>query len=343
MAKTKRFASKRLPEEDNNNGNNDDNLEAGEQKQSKRKSKRQRRALGTLTNNKSTSNNKQEIQRPYASDGYQYTGSVDDIDAHDKNDPLAVSDYVQALFEYHRKAEQITACSMESQPYITAHMRAALVNWFFVCQEKLQLSPETIYLAVNLVDRYLSKKKVSGKRRLQVIGAASLLIAAKYEEMYYYDLNDIIKECQDECTREEVLSTEAKILKKLEHRITVPTAHPFLARFLKAAHADKRIVYMSFYLSDGALHSYKLMSQYLPSQIAAAAVFIARRTIGRHSWSPTLLKYAHYTEEEVAPVARAILEEKAPCASNTFLDAVDKKYASDRYNHVAETVFDGDF
>ena len=205
MAKTKRFASKRLLEEDNNNGNNDDNLEAGEQKQSKRKSKRQRRALGTLTNNnKSTSNNKQEIQRPYASDGYQYTGSVDDIDAHDKNDPLAVSDYVQALFEYHRKAEQITACSMESQPYITAHMRAALVNWFFVCQEKLQFSPETIYLAVNLVDRYLSKKKVSGKRRLQVIGAASLLIAAKYEEMYYYDLNDIIKECQDECTREEV-------------------------------------------------------------------------------------------------------------------------------------------
>lgn len=85
------------------------------------------------------------------------------------------------------------------------------------------------------------------------------------------------------------------------------------------------------------------MSQYLPSQIAAAAVFIARRTIGRHSWSPTLLKYAHYTEEEVAPVARAILEEKAPCASNTFLDAVDKKYASDRYDHVAETVFDGDF
>jgi cyclin B len=128
----------------------------------------------------------------------------------------------------------------------------------------------------------------------------------------------------------------------LEHRITVPTAHPFLARFLKAAHADKRIVYMSFYLSDGALHSYKLMSQYLPSQIAAAAVFIARRTIGRHSWSPTLLKYALYTEEEVAPVARAILEEKA-CASNTCLDAVDKKYASDRYDHVAETVFDGDF
>jgi hypothetical protein len=205
MAKTKRFVSKRLLEEDNNNGNNDDNLEAGEQKQSKRKSKRQRRALGTLTNNnKSTSNNKQEIQKPYASDGYQYTGAIDDIDTHDKNDPLAVSDYVQALFEYHRKAEQITACLMESQPYITAHMRATLVNWFFICQEKLQFSPETIYLAVNLVDRYLSKKKVSGKRKLQVIGAASLLIAAKYEEMYYYDLNDIINECQDECTREEV-------------------------------------------------------------------------------------------------------------------------------------------
>lgn len=136
---------------------------------------------------------------------------------------------------------------------------------------------------------------------------------------------------------------ETKLLKKLEHRITVPTAHPFLARYLKAGHADKKIVYMSFYLSDGALQSYKLMSQYLPSQIAAATVFIARRTVGRHAWSPTLLKYAHYTEEEVAPVARAILEEKECRSAASLLDAVDNKYASDRYDNVAKIVFDGDF
>ncbi len=209
MAKTKR--SKRLweEEESSSNGNNDQ-PEEGLKKQSKRKSKRQRRALGTLTNNKhksidaSSKTNEEETKKPYESDGYQYTGAVDDIDVHDKNDPLAVSDYVQALFEHHRSVENITACHMESQPHITEHTRANLVNWLFVCQEKLKFCPETIYLAVTLVDRYLAKKKVSGKRRLQVVGAACLLIAAKYEEMYYYDLDDIIQECEHDCTRQEV-------------------------------------------------------------------------------------------------------------------------------------------
>ena len=208
MAKTKRFPSKRSLEEAYTNGNNDNPEEEGAKKQSKRKSKRQRRALGTLTNNKSATltakEEEEETKKPYKSDGYQYTGAIDDIDAHDKNDPLAATDYVQALFEYHRSAEKITAYNMESQPHITAHMRATLINWLFVCQEKLKFCPETIYLAVNLIDRYLAKKKVSGKHRLQVIGAASLLIAAKYEEMYYYDLDDIIKECEGDCKREEV-------------------------------------------------------------------------------------------------------------------------------------------
>lgn len=129
-------------------------------------------------------------------------------------------------------------------------------------------------------------------------------------------------------------------MKKLEHRITVPTVYPFLTRFLKAAHADKKIVQMSFYLSDGALQSYNL-NQYLPSQIAAAAVFIARRAVNRHAWSPTLLRYADYAEEEIAPVARHLLQEKASASSR--LRAVNKKYTKACYGEVANIVFDDDF
>ena len=101
---------------------------------------------------------------------------------------------------------------------------------------------------------------------------------------------------------------EETILKTLEYQITIPSAHAFLVRYLKAAHADKKIVQLSCYILDGTLQSYQLL-HYLPSQLAAAAVFIARRSVGRNSWSPTLLKYAEYCEEEVIPVARAILAE----------------------------------
>jgi hypothetical protein len=122
---------------------------------------------------------------------------------------------------------------------------------------------------------------------------------------------------------------EEKILKTLEYNITIPSAHAFLVRFLKAAHADKRIVQLSCYILDGTLQSYNLL-HYLPSQLAAAAVFIARRTVGRNSWSPTLLKYANYREAEKT-------------SSSTELRAVNKKYTSSRYGGVANMALNCDF
>jgi transcription initiation factor TFIIIB Brf1 subunit/transcription initiation factor TFIIB len=133
---------------------------------------------------------------------------------------------------------------------------------------------------------------------------------------------------------------EETILRTLEYKITIPSAHAFLVRFLKAAHADKRIVQLSCYILDGTLQSYSLLG-YLPSQLAAAAVFIARRTVGRNSWSPTLLKYADYHEEDIAPVARAVLAEKS--SSSQELRAVNKKYTSSRYGGVANMTLSCDF
>lgn len=112
---------------------------------------------------------------------------------------------------------------------------------------------------------------------------------------------------------------------------------------MRAGHADKKIIQLACYISDGTLQSYKLNTNgYLPSQLAAAAVFIARQTIGRTtSWSPTLSHYSGYTEEEVAPVARAVLKEKASASSE--LGSVDKKYSKACFGRVAYAVFVCDF
>jgi cyclin B len=138
----------------------------------------------------------------------------------------------------------------------------------------------------------------------------------------------------------QIIDMEERILKTLEYNITIPSAHAFLVRFLKAAHADKRIVQLSCYILDGTLQSYDLL-HYLPSELAAAAIFIARRTVGRNCWSPTLREYADYTEEHVAPIARAVLSEKA--AASPELRAVNKKYTSSRYGGVANLPLSCDF
>lgn len=133
---------------------------------------------------------------------------------------------------------------------------------------------------------------------------------------------------------------EECILKKLQYQITIPSAHVFLARYLKAAHADKKIWQISCFILDGTLQSYRLLN-YLPSQLAAAAVFVARRTVGKNAWSPTLLKYTPYREEDIKPVARAVLDVKSDTAAD--LRALNKKYSKSRYGGVATIPIASDF
>eukprot|EP00978_Attheya_sp_CCMP212_P023277 scaffold70919_cov48-Attheya_sp.AAC.1 len=76
--------------------------------------------------------------------------------------------------------------------------------------------------------------------------------------------------------------------------------------------------------------------EYLPSELAAASVMIARSCIGRNKWSSTLASYTEYSKEDILPIAHAILSEKA--AKNVELISVNQKYMSDNYGAVAETV-----
>ncbi len=68
------------------------------------------------------------------------------------------------------------------------------------------------------------------------------------------------------------LSYVLDILEKLEYQITIPSAHTILIQYLTAAHVVKKIVTKEQHQP--------------PSQLAAAAVVIARRTVGRNAWSP---------------------------------------------------------
>ena len=273
---------------------------------------------------------------------YQMTGTCDDIDERDKDDPLCVTTYVEDMYTYFREKEESTSVRplyMETQKHINERMRSILIDWLVEVHLKFKLVPETLYLTVNLIDRYLERQEVT-RPRLQLVGVTCLLIASKYEEIYPPELRDLVYICDRAYTRQDIIEMEETILKALEYNITVPSAHVFLVRHLKAGHADKKIVQLACYILDGTLQSYNLL-HYLPSQLAAAAVFIARRTVGRNGWSATMVKYADYFEEEIIPVARAILAEKAN--SNQELRAVNKKYSSQRYGSVANSTLSCDF
>ena len=138
---------------------------------------------------------------------YQF-GPSDNIDERDAEDPLCATEYVQDMYHHFRGKEAITSVRplyMENQAHINERMRSILVDWLVEVHLKFKLVPETLYLTINLIDRYLERQEVS-RPRLQLVGVTSLLIASKYEEIYPPELRDLVYICDRAYTRGEVSS-----------------------------------------------------------------------------------------------------------------------------------------
>ena len=143
-------------------------------------------------------------------DSYQMMGNTDDIDERDAEDPLCATGYVSemyVLFRENEVASSVRPVYMEGQPHINERMRSILVDWLIEVHLKFKLVPETLYLTINLIDRYLQLKEVS-RPKLQLVGVTSLLIASKYEEIYPPELRDLVYICDRAYTRQDVSKTE---------------------------------------------------------------------------------------------------------------------------------------
>lgn len=129
---------------------------------------------------------------------------------------------------------------MDSQPELNEKMRAILADWLIDVHRKFELSPETLYLTINLVDRFLAIKLVR-RRELQLLGISAMLVASKYEEIWPPEVNDFVCLSDRAYSPEQILAMEKTILNKLEWYLTVPTTYVFLVRFIKASGSNEKV------------------------------------------------------------------------------------------------------
>lgn len=71
---------------------------------------------------------------------------------------------------------------IDGQTEITWAMRVTLVDWLLQVHLRYHLLPETLWIAINIVDRFLTKRVVS-LVKLQLVGVTAMFVAAKYEEI----------------------------------------------------------------------------------------------------------------------------------------------------------------
>jgi len=222
-------------------------------------------------------------------------------------------------------------------------MRAILVDWLVEVHYKFKLQPGTLWLCINILDRFLEQMPTL-RSDLQLVGVSSLLIACKFEEIYPPEVRDCVYITDYAYTREQVLAMEFKILKQLDYQICVPTGYHFLTRYLNFMNAPDQLRNLTFYYAERNLQEYDMLS-YRPHQFAAAALFAALnlRPEGvpppaAGVWTVELAELTGYTEADLFPGAAVILkhvQEETVTASKRQLLAAKKKYAAEKYNSIS--------
>ncbi|QCE16947.1 G2/mitotic-specific cyclin-2-like [Vigna unguiculata] len=260
-----------------------------------------------------------------------------DIDACDRTDPLAVVEYIDDIYSLYKKIEDSSCVSpnyMTNQFDINERMRAILVDWLIEVHYKFELLEETLFLTVNLIDRFLERQAMI-RKKLQLVGVTAMLIACKYEEVSVPTVEDFILITDKAYTRDEVLAMEKLMMNSLQFNLSVPTPYMFMRRFLKAAHSDKKLELSSFFLVELCLVEYKML-KFSPSLLAAAAIYTAQCSMYQFKqWTKTSEWYTDYSEEQLLECSRLMVTFHRKAGSGK-LTGVYRKYSTWRYGCAAK-------
>ncbi|KAL2094669.1 hypothetical protein ACEWY4_009388 [Coilia grayii] len=245
-------------------------------------------------------------------------------------------DYTEEIHHHLRNSEikfRPKPTYMSKQPDITNWMRIILVDWLVEVGEEYKLSSETIFLAANYLDRFLSGMSVL-RGKLQLVGTAAILLAAKYEEVYPPEVDEFVYITDDTYTKKQLLRMEHLLLKVLSFDLTVPTTHQFLMLYISYEPISAKTAHLAQFLAELSLLEVDPFLQHLPSKVAAASYSLANYTLNRTFWPDALYAFTGYTLAEIAPCIKD-LHKLHQSAANRPQQAIREKYKSARYGGVS--------
>jgi len=262
-------------------------------------------------------------------------------------DPAHCSDVLDRMYNIYYAQEEVHRAKpyLQRQNDINGKMRSILVDWLVSVATQFNLQSQTLWLCVNILDRYLERVQCT-RSKLQLVGVVALLIACKHEEIYPPEVKDYVCITDYAYDRAEILALETTILVQLNYHISVPTGYHFLTRYLNAIRASQRTRHLAAYYAERNLQEADML-HVRPHTFAAAALYAALKQQNAQFpelhrapiWTQVLQDETGLDARELLACARTIVRhvgEQPVTASKRRLNAAKNKYSTDAYLGIAD-------
>lgn len=223
-------------------------------------------------------------------------------------------EYLLNIWDTLRQDEGLVLQDIKYENIIRQHninekMRAILIDWIIEVHYRFNLRPQTLFLAVNIIDRFLSIMEIL-RSQLQLLGVTALFISCKYEEILCPDLRDFVYITDKTYSKKEILLMEKEILILLGFNVTVPTSLSFFEIIALNFNFNQVEFMYGRYLLELYMIDTKI-NRYSPSLIALAVSYIIMKTNNRSNYTDL---YALVNEEISLNNARVLKE----CAKEIY-------------------------
>lgn len=198
-------------------------------------------------------------------------------------------------------------------------MRPFLVDFLVEIHLVFKLRPETLYLTLNIIDRYCSRRIVFMKH-YQLVGCAALWIAAKFEDSKervptVHDLHEICRKAYDLSA---FIQMEHHVLTTIQWTVGHPTAEAWLRLACAGWYTeDQRTGHVARFLMEITLFHREFIP-YGASAISGGALILAQFICGKHR--------VRHEEREISLEVAELLDRRLAEHLNDVSEVLVKKY-----------------
>lgn len=261
--------------------------------------------------------------------------------ASEQENNLYAGDYLEEIyFNFLLDQDQSTTKPqigyMDKQSEINDKMRAILIDWMIEVHFHFNLKQETLFMAVCIIDSFLSVHFIS-RRRFQLLGITSLLIACKAQEIYYPHLNKFILATGDAYTKEDIIMMENEILKILSFNIIYPTMNDFYNILSKFYNFDRKQYFLGQFFLENTLIDYQMI-KYSPNIIAASCIYIVMKLFNIKDYGKLfncLIISVNNPEEIIKETAKDIYQ-LVDNISKSRLNSIKNKYNISKFENISK-------